>query len=380
MQLPKGFSAGGLSVGIKVSGRLDLGLVKSDMPLAWALATTQNLAAAACVRRARLLFESQGSLHGLVVNSGNANCATGAQGIQDDQRMATVAAGLLGVDVDGILSASTGVIGVPLPVGKIEAAVGKLVLLNRVEVFAEAILTTDTGIKLAEAILPGGARVVGVAKGSGMIHPNMATMFAFLLTDVAVSQPELRRGWPEVMAKTFNQVTVDGDTSTNDIALLAASGAAGPVSANRFWSGVLEVSTSLARRIAADGEGAEKLINVRVSGAGSQATARQAARIIAASALWKAAVHGNDPNWGRILAALGRSGAAFSAERLRIRVQNALLFAGGVVPFDASAVSEAMRAKEVVVEVDLGLGQEEGESWGCDLTEGYVKINAEYTT
>ncbi|WP_456411438.1 bifunctional glutamate N-acetyltransferase/amino-acid acetyltransferase ArgJ [Oceanithermus sp.] len=380
MQLPKGFRTGGTASGIKPSGKPDLALVRVEPEAAWAFAATTNRAAAPCVLRGRALYRDRQTISALVVNSGNANCATGAQGIADDSRMAELAAKRLGLEPEQVLTASTGVIGVPLPVERIEQALPALELADEVDAFAEAILTTDTRVKMSERALPGGARVVGVAKGSGMIHPNMATMLAYLFTDARVEADELRARWPGVVDATFNQVTVDGDTSTNDMAVLLASGAAGTVDPGAFWEAVHAVARDLARQIARDGEGAEKLITVRVRGAATEEEARRAARAVAASALWKAAVHGNDPNWGRILVALGYSGARFDPERIAICLQDTLIYDGGAVPFNGVALSQAMQAAEVVVDVDFREGPAAGEAWGCDLTEGYVKINAEYTT
>ncbi len=380
MELPAGFKAGATASGIKPSGKPDLGLLVGDTPLDWAYAATTNLAAAPCVLRGRNLVAAGGALRALLVNSGNANCATGAEGVAADLRMADLAAEMLGVEPEVVLTASTGVIGVPLPIEKIEAHLPEIHLSTEIDAFAEAILTTDTRVKLSEQRLPGGARLVGVAKGSGMIHPNMATMLAYLLTDAPLPAGEPRQRWGAVVDGTFNQVTVDGDTSTNDMAVLISSGLARPVPAELFWEAAEAVARDLARQIAADGEGAEKLITVRVAGAASDQEARLAARAVAASALWKAAVHGNDPNWGRILAALGYSGARFEPERCRIDLQKTTIYDGGAVPFNGVALSQAMQAAEVVVEVDLRAGEGTGEAWGCDLTEEYVKINAEYTT
>ncbi len=380
MRLPQGFQAGAVRAGIKPSGNPDLALLHAEAPLAWAYVATTNRAAAPCVLRGRALLASEAPLRALVANAGNANAATGEAGVAADLRMAELAAERLGVRPDEVLTASTGVIGVPLPVDRIATALPALVLGPDADSFAEAILTTDTRTKLAEATLPGGARVVGVAKGSGMIHPNMATMFGFLFTDARVDQAELRARWPEVVRGTFNQVTVDGDTSTNDMAAIFASSLAGPVSPELFWDAVAAVARDLARQIAADGEGATKLISVRVVGAASLADARRAARAVAGSLLWKAAVYGNDPNWGRILAALGYSGALLDAGRVRIELEGIPLYDGAPLPFDHGEAVRAMQRAEVRVLADLRQGDYEAEAWGSDLTEGYVRINAEYTT
>ncbi len=371
--------AGATASGIKPSGKPDLGLVSFLEPAAWAFTATTNLAAAPCVLRGRNLYAAADRLRGLVVNSGNANCATGEQGVRDDLRLAELAADFLKVDPGSVLTASTGVIGVPLPVDKVAQKIGGVELGATIDAFAEAIMTTDTRVKLSEQTLPGGARVVGVAKGSGMIHPNMATMLAYVFTDASIPAGELRERWPALVDRTFNQVTVDGDTSTNDMAAVFSSGLTEAEPAH-FWEALEATARDLARQIAADGEGAEKLISVRVVGAFDEAEARRAARAVAGSSLWKAAVHGNDPNWGRILAALGYSGARFEPDRVEIRLQGTVIYKGGAVPFNGVALSQAMQAAEVEVDVDLGGGNSVAEAWGCDLTEEYVKINAEYTT
>jgi len=379
MRLPEGFTAGAAASSIKPSGRPDLALLKVEPGALWAYLATTNRAAAPCVLRGRALYQKRKTISGLVVNSGNANCATGERGMRDDARLAELAAGFLGVRADDVLTASTGVIGVPLPVAKIEESIAAVELTGEIDGFAEAILTTDTRVKLSERTLPGGARVVGVAKGSGMIHPNMATMLAYLFTDAAIPAAELRELWPAVVNRTFNQVTVDGDTSTNDMAVVFSSGLT-EAEPGPFWEAVEAVARDLARQIAADGEGAEKLITVRVRGAYDEADARLAARAVAGSALWKAAVHGNDPNWGRVLAALGYSGARLEPEKVQISLQETLIYDGGAVPFNGVALSQAMQAAEVVVSIDLGGGDGAAEAWGCDLTEKYVEINSEYTT
>jgi glutamate N-acetyltransferase/amino-acid N-acetyltransferase len=380
MRLPIAFRAGATRAGIKASGKPDLTLVASGRPCSWAFVGTLNQAAAPCVLRGRELREAGGPLQAIVVNAGNANCATGEAGFQADRRMAELAATRLGILPEAVLTASTGVIGVPLPLEKIEAALPNVQLGPLLTPFAEAILTTDLVMKTAEAELPGGIRVVGVAKGSGMIHPNMATMFGFVFTDAAVPQDELRRGWKRVVDHSFNQVSVDGDTSTNDMAVILANGAAGEPDLSAFWQAVESVCVSLARQIARDGEGATKLITVRVTGARNEDEARDAARTVAASPLWKSAVYGNDPNWGRIMMALGRSRASFDPSRVHIKLQGIVLYAGAAVPFDRHQASQSMKAEEVVVEADLGAGAAQAVAWGCDLTEAYVKINALYTT
>ncbi|MFZ5992675.1 MAG: bifunctional glutamate N-acetyltransferase/amino-acid acetyltransferase ArgJ [Deinococcota bacterium] len=380
MRLPIGFRAGSTRAGIKPSGKPDLGLLVSGTPCGWAFVGTLNRAAAPSVNRGRQLYASGGVLQAIVVNAGNANCATGQAGVEADRRMAELAAAQLGIAPEAVLTGSTGVIGQPLPIEKIAAGLPQIELGPEIDPFMEAILTTDLVPKMAEAELPGGARVVGICKGSGMIQPNMATMLAYILTDAAVSQAELRQGWKGVIDKSFNQVTVDTDTSTNDMAVLLANGASGEVPLPEFWAAVERVCVSLARQLARDGEGATKLLTVKVDGALSDEEARKAALAVAASPLWKSAVYGNDPNWGRVMMAIGKSGAHFAVDRVRISLQGIPLYAGRVLEFDRASVSEAMRAEEVIVEVDLAEGEGQGVAWGCDLTEEYVRINALYTT
>jgi len=380
MRLPIGFRAGATQAGIKPSGKPDLALLVSGTPCSWAFVGTLNKAAAPCVARGRQLLHSGQGLQAIVVNAGNANCATGEQGIWADARMAELAAAQLQLAPGMVLTASTGVIGQPLPVEKIEAALPQIRLGLEIDPFMEAIMTTDLVPKMAEATLSSGARVVGVCKGSGMIAPNMATMLAYIVSDAAVPQEELRRGWQGVVDKSFNQVTVDTDTSTNDMAVLMTNGAAGPVDLAEFWQAVERVCVELARKLARDGEGATKLLTVRVTGAVSDSEARKAALSVAASPLWKSAVYGNDPNWGRVMMALGKAGVALEPDKVRITLQGIPLYAGKVLPFDRAQASQAMQAEEVLVEADLGLGEGQGTAWGCDLTEGYVRINALYTT
>ena len=245
VRLPRGFRAGATRAGIKPSGKPDLALLVSGLPASWAYVATQNRAAAPSIHRGRALYARGGTLRAVVVNAGNANCATGERGFLDDRRMAEVAALRLGVPVEEVLTASTGVIGVPLPVEKVETGLPQIELTPYADAFAEAILTTDLVPKVAEAEVEG-ARIVGIAKGSGMIHPNMATMLAFVVTDAALPQEALREAWRGIVDRTFNQVTVDGDTSTNDLALVMANGAFGEVPMKAFFSALEGVAQDLA--------------------------------------------------------------------------------------------------------------------------------------
>ncbi|MFC4425353.1 bifunctional glutamate N-acetyltransferase/amino-acid acetyltransferase ArgJ [Deinococcus navajonensis] len=380
--LPRGFRAAALVAGIKPSGRTDLSGVVSETDCTWAFAGTRSTTAAASVGRNRELYAAGGAVRALLVNAGNANAATGARGAADNEEMAGAFGSVLNVAPGAVLTASTGIIGHLLPMDRVLGGIEHLPDELRQEAghFAEAIMTTDTHPKTAEATLSSGARIVGTAKGSGMIHPDMATMFAFAFTDAQIDQPALREAFPGIVARTFNAVTVDGDTSTNDMAVVLAGGQAGAVSMPEFLEALEGVMRTLARQIAADGEGATKLLTVRVSGARSEPEALAAARTCCVSPLLKSAVHGNDPNWGRVIMAVGRSGAAVNIEAMTVSVQGHPVFAGGPLPYDAAAVSASMRADEVVFEVNLGAGPAYGEAWGCDLSAEYVSINADYTT
>ncbi len=382
LTFPQGFQAAAMAAGIKPSGRTDLSLVTSSHDCVWAFAGTRSTTAAACVTRNRALAGTGAPVRALLVNAGNANAATGEGGARDNAGMADAAGSVLNVPAEAVLTASTGIIGHRLPMDRVLSGVEHLPdeLGHAAAPFAQAIMTTDTHPKTAHATLSTGARLVGTAKGSGMIHPDMATMFAFVFTDAQVGQAALRAAFPGVVARTFNAVTVDGDTSTNDMAAVLANGLAGPVDEAEFLSALEGVMRDLARQIAADGEGATKLLTVKVRGARSEAEALTAARTCCVSPLLKSAVHGNDPNWGRVIMAVGRSGAAVHIEAMTVAVQGQPVFAGQPLAYDAAQVSESMKAQEVVFDVNLGVGDATGEAWGCDLSAEYVSINADYTT
>ncbi len=383
MKLPLGFRSAGIAAGIKQSGKPDLGLITSDEPLVWAMVATENLVKAPCVTRNRARHAADHPVRALVVNAGNANCANGETGMWNNEDFAAMSAGALGLArVQEVLTASTGVIGKPLPMDALRAGLPKAVAAlheEHADDFAGAILTTDLVTKQVEATLPGGARVVGIAKGSGMIHPNMATMLAFVLTDAIVEQRPLRRSWRDVVSRTLNQVTVDGDTSPNDMAFVFASGRI-PADTGELRYALGTVAEGLARKVAADGEGATTLITVSVTNGRSPEEARRAARSVAGSSLVKAAVHGRDPNWGRVLSAIGMSGVIADLDNVTVRLQGFDVFRGTSSPFDEPAVAAAMHAPEVLIEVDLAAGEDDATAWGCDLSADYVRINAEYRT
>ncbi len=381
MRLPQGFRTAGISAGLKRSGKRDLGLILADEPLNWAFVSTRNLVRAACVDRNRSLFAAGGKVQALVINSGNANCATGEQGVLDNRTMAEATARQAGLEAARVLTSSTGVVGQRMPIDAITAALPELhdSLGDDSAAFAAAIMTTDLVFKQVEVQLASGARIVGVAKGSGMIHPNMATMLAYLMTDAAVEQSALRSMWSDIADRSFNQVTVDGDTSPNDMAFVFSSNRVA-TDEGELREGLLRVAEGLARRIARDGEGATKLLTVQVRSAASDEDGRLAARTVAGSPLVKSAVHGNDPNWGRILVALGRSGASFDPARTRIDVQGITVYHGSPQPFDVAATSDLLKQEDVMINIDLEAGSGSGNAWGCDLTAEYVRINADYTT
>ncbi|MGD0833606.1 MAG: bifunctional glutamate N-acetyltransferase/amino-acid acetyltransferase ArgJ [Candidatus Dormibacteria bacterium] len=394
---PLGFSAGTAAADIRGDGdvtRDDLAVVASDRPCAAAGVFTRNLVKAAPVVISQLTLRRGTPIHAVIANAGNANACTGAQGLRDTLRVCSLTADALGRDPVEILSCSTGVIGRQMPMDRIgpgiRAAVGAL-RRDAGLAAARAIMTTDTVPKTASAAFTAGSvehHVGGMAKGSGMLHPDMATLLAFVTTDADVAATDLQSLLGEVTDSSFNCVTVDGDTSTNDSLIALANGAAGGPALvpgtdgfTALRTAFLDVCESLAEQIVADAEGATKHFRVTVTGAVDVAQARLAARTVAVSPLVKTAVHGADPNWGRIVMALGRSGARFSLDRCRVDIAGITVFErGGPVETDLGAVSDALRQPRIDIAVDLGAGDGSGHAWGCDLTAGYVRINAEYTT
>jgi glutamate N-acetyltransferase/amino-acid N-acetyltransferase len=388
---PRGFSAGSTAAGIKKSG-LDLCIVASDRPALGAGVFTTNKVKAAPVYLSQRHLQN-GPVRAFVVNSGNANACTHERGMSDALEMARLTGEKLGVDAAEVLVASTGVIGVHLPMEEVRSGIAAIQLSpDGGPEAARAIMTTDTRPKAVAFRLRVGGHTVtigGMAKGAGMIHPNMATMLGFLATDAALADPEfVRLSLREAVDNSFNMISIDGDTSTNDTLVLIANGAAenppihpGTPEAALFQRALNAAAAELAKAVARDGEGATKLIEVQVRGARDRADARTAARAVAASNLVKAAVYGADPNWGRILCAVGYSGAEVDQERADIRIGDAQLMKDGdILPFDKKAASSQLAGPDVFVYVDLHLGEGEATAWGCDLTEGYVDINAKYTT
>ncbi len=385
---PAGFLASGIHCGIRKDHR-DLALVVSETEASAAAVFTRNLVVAAPIVLSReALASSGGRARAVVINSGNANACTGEPGDRAVGRSAESLATLLGVPPDRVLVASTGVIGVQLPVdrllGGLPEAVAELSLDGGADA-AEAILTTDTCSKESARRVddPAGSYTIGaMAKGSGMIHPDMATTLAVVTTDAAVPAEPLGAMLRRATDRSFNRLTVDGDTSTNDmIAVLANGAAAVAAAAEPFERALTEVLVDLARAVARDGEGATRLITVQVTGAASEPDALAVARTIAGSLLVKTAVHGADANWGRIAAAAGRAGVALRPEGLTVGISGLTVLSPGYVSdYSEDEASARLAEAEVVLTVDLGAGEAEATTWTCDLTKGYIEINADYRT
>lgn len=393
--LPKGFRFSATGCGLKKSG-LDLGLITSDFPASAACLFTKNRVQAAPVLASQAhLRQSRQRIRGIIVNSGNANCATGTEGIATAATTVLKAAWELGrYHPSQMLVCSTGVIGVPLPWKKIIYAIPRLVRSRRAapksfEQLTRAIMTTDTFPKWAATnYTVGGKRVklLGCAKGAGMIHPNMATMLGFIVTDAAVSPPALQHALRGAAAKTFNAISVDGDTSTNDTLALLANGASGvrrvregSADYRKFCAALESVCRSLALQIVSDGEGAQRIVEIEVEGAISDHEADRVARTIANSPLVKTAIAGGDPNWGRILAAVGRAGAKLDPDRVDIRMGGMLVCrAGCAYPFNEKNAHRKLLAKRVSIVFDMKIGKGQARIWTCDFTAEYVRINASY--
>jgi len=385
-----GFAAAGLAAGIKKNGRKDLGLIFCERPAAVAGLFTRNRVQAAPVRLDRERIP-RGRCRAVIVNSGNANCCTGEEGDRRARRMARAAAQALGVAEEEVLVASTGVIGEPLPIDCIEQAAPALAAALRPEGiadFAEAILTTDRvpkGVSVERETASGRFRLTGVVKGAGMIRPDLATLLCFLLTDLAAEAEALRPLLAEGAARSFNRITVDGDTSTNDTVLLLASGASGvglaaPGVREAFREALGEVMERLARWVVRDAEGANKVVDIVVRGAASEADARRIAEAVAHSPLVKTALFGEDANWGRILAAAGRSGAEFDPAAVNLYVGPVQIVAGGAGcgKEAEAAATEVLRAEAFPIVIELGRGPGTASLVTCDLSIDYVKINADY--
>jgi glutamate N-acetyltransferase/amino-acid N-acetyltransferase len=393
---PLGFRAGAAAADIRMhddASRLDVAVVRSDVPCEAAGVFTRNIVKAAPVVISQLSLRRPG-VQAVVLNSGNANACTGAQGFKDALQMCKATGDACDLDPAQVLVCSTGVIGRLMPMDRVVAGIRDACAALSGDgdaAAARAIMTTDTVAKEATASFEVGGRrytVGGMAKGSGMIHPDMATLLAVVTTDAPVARGVLQPLLQRVADQTFNCVTVDTDTSTNDTLLLLANGMAGGIAFDEgtpelaaLEGAVLTVCESLAEQCVADGEGATKYFRIAVEGAVDADQARIAARTVAGSPLVKTAIHGSDPNWGRIVAALGRSGAQFSLDRLRVAIGGVVVFENGApVMADLDAIREVFSHHRIDVDVAFGAGEGSGHAWGCDLTSEYVHINADYTT
>lgn len=385
---PKGFTADAVHAQLKYK-HLDLGIILSEVPAAVAGVFTTNKVCAAPVIFDRELVK-KGQAQAIICNSAIANAVTGDQGIKNVAKTQELVAKKFHIPANLTAVCSTGVIGVQLPMDKIATGITKLSQQGNPESFAEAILTTDTQTKTItlEAELGGQTvTIAGVCKGSGMIHPNMATMLAFITSDAKIAQPLLQKMLSEIIETTFNQITVDGDTSTNDTVLVMANGRANneEILAETpnyaiFKEMLQTVCAALAKKIAADGEGATKLIEVNLAGAPDALTARMIAKKIVGSSLVKTAIFGADPNWGRIVSSIGQA-ADFEVPDIELKIQNELvLYHSTPVPFDNAALSERLKENKIFIYADLNKGKGNAQAWGCDLTYKYVEINALYTS
>jgi glutamate N-acetyltransferase/amino-acid N-acetyltransferase len=389
--LPKGFKFSAVKAGIKASGKPDLALILADPKSSAAALFTRNLVTAAPVEVGRsFLAKTKGRVQAVIVNSGNANCATGRAGIRDCRKVCSETAQVLDLKAAEVFPSSTGIIGVPLPIQKITNQLKSLISragssLEHFQQFSEAILTTDSKPKVASIPLRSGrGAITGVAKGAGMIHPQMATMLVYLLTDVAAKPVELKLALRKACDESFNAISIDGDTSTNDTVLLLASGASGiqyKSVRKEFDDALHGVCRSLAEQIVADGEGVQHVVRLRIEQARNRAEALQIARAISHSLLVKTAWAGADPNWGRILAAVGRSGVPVDPNKVMISIgKQTVCRRGTACVFDEKAAHQELSKAECEVGVRLGRGKGSLLFLTTDLTQEYVKINADYST
>ena len=394
----KGFEAASTAAGIKYKDRTDMALIYSQVPCEAAGTFTTNVVKAAPVKWDRQIVDSGKKAQAVIVNSGIANACTGAEGFGYCKDTAEAAAKYLSVDAEGVLIGSTGVIGKQMPIDKLTAGIEVLAgkkndsIENGTEA-AKAIMTTDTHEKeLAVTIQVGGKTVTigGMAKGSGMIHPNMCTMLAFVTTDAVITKEALQKALSEDVVDTYNMISVDGDTSTNDTALVLANGMAenpmieyGTEDYQTFKAALHEINEYLAKQIAGDGEGATALFEVKVKGAESVEAAKVLAKSIACSNLTKTAIAGHDANWGRIVCAMGYSGAQFDPEKVDLFFESKagkiqIAEDGVALDFSEEKATEILSQPEVTAIADVKMGDAEATAWGCDLTHGYIEINADY--
>ncbi len=387
---PLGFSADGLHAGFKKK-KLDFGWIVSEVPASVAGVYTTNKVIAAPLLVTKASIQKSQKLQAIVVNSGVANSCTGQQGLDAAYEMQRLTAQKLEVEPDLVGLASTGVIGEQLPMDALKNGLSQILVSGKAEDFAEAILTTDTCTKTCVVTEEFGTDLVtmaGVAKGSGMIHPNMATMLAFITCDANISSATLQAALSQHVETTFNQITVDGDTSTNDMVLVMANGCRqneeilpDTEEFEKFSKMLRYLMADLAKKIAKDGEGATKLIEVNVRHAKDEQSGRMIAKSVVGSSLVKTAIFGQDPNWGRILAAIGYAGADVSVDDIDIWIEGIpVMQASSPVAFDPEETSDAMAGELLTLTIDLHDGDAEAQAWGCDLSYDYVKINALYRT
>ena len=387
---PLGFSADGLHAGFKKK-KLDFGWIVSEVPASVAGVYTTNKVIAAPLLVTKASVQKSQKLQAIVVNSGVANSCTGQQGLDAAYEMQRLTAQKLKIEPDLVGLASTGVIGEQLPMDALKNGLSQILVSGKAEDFAEAILTTDTCTKTCVVTEEFGTDLVtmaGVAKGSGMIHPNMATMLAFITCDANISSSTLQAALSQHVETTFNQITVDGDTSTNDMVLVMANGCRqneeilpDTEEFEKFSKMLRYLMADLAKKIAKDGEGATKLIEVNVRHAKDEQSGRMIAKSVVGSSLVKTAIFGQDPNWGRILAAIGYAGADVSVDNIDIWIEGIpVMQASSPVAFDPEETSDAMAGELLTLTIDLHDGDAEAQAWGCDLSYDYVKINALYRT
>ena len=387
---PLGFSADGLYAGFKKK-KMDFGWIVSELPASVAGVYTTNKVIAAPLLVTQEAIAKTSKMQAMVVNSGVANSCTGQKGMEDAKTMQALTAQKLGIDKHLVGIASTGVIGEFLPIDKLENGLSKIVVNGNADDFAKAILTTDTTTKTITVQENFGKDVFtmsGVAKGSGMIHPNMATMLAFITCDAVISSQTLQKALSTLVETSFNQITVDGDTSTNDMVVVMSNGCSlnqeiqeGTEDYAKFVAMLELVMTDLAKKIARDGEGATKLIQVDVTGASDDLSARMVAKSIVGSSLVKTAIFGEDANWGRIIAAIGYAGVDIDVDHIDIALEEIpVMSQSSPVAFDQEEMDEVMQQDNLTISVNLNMGAASGRAWGCDLSYDYVKINALYRT
>ena len=398
MTAAQGFEAAGVEAAIKYQNRKDMAMVFSRTPCRAAGVFTSNVVKAAPVLWDKEMVENSPSIQAIIVNSGIANAATGRQGYECCKKTADKAAQLLGISPDAVLVASTGVIGNQIPLDRLLAGIEKLAVAKEDSpeagtLAAEAIMTTDTVSKQAAVQIELGGKTVtigGMCKGSGMIHPNMCTMLGFVTTDIAITKELLQEALSEDVIDTFNMISVDGDTSTNDTLVVLANGMAGNAEItaknedyHKFRKALNYIDTTLAKMMAGDGEGATALFETKVIHAATKQDARILSRSVIGSSLCKAAIFGHDANFGRFLCALGYSGVQFDPEKVELSFENdkksILIYKdGAAVPYSEEEATQVLASPEVRVLVDMHMGDEEATAWGCDLSYDYVKINADY--